>query len=168
MIHKHTYILVLLMHEKSKHLHNEARIDRDQYIGRYTVTNWHYCLYSFVVLRRCLVDFPYRQAAQTVKGQAAKCFGRAPLVSMAWSKLKDTCNESGYFFLLGSSLTFSDVIRMVVARAYLTGPSNANKIHLINLPLKMDYVCHLQISLYIDLLPLKVRFIPMEANMYGE
>ena len=38
-------------------------------------------LYSFMniavlVLRGRLIDFPYRQAAQTVKGQAAKCFGR--------------------------------------------------------------------------------------------
>ena len=42
------------------------------------------------------------------------------------------------------------------------------KIHLIYLPLNMEYVYHIHIPLGIESLPLKVRFLPLEAYMDAE
>ena len=74
--HKHACIMLALMRDKSRHLSNEARNARDQYINIYTVT------LAVLVLRGILIDFEYRQAVETGKGKSAKLFGCTPLISM--------------------------------------------------------------------------------------
>ena len=94
-------------------------------------------LYPFIdidilVLQGCFIAFPYRQAAQMVKGQSANQFVSKPFVSMSWRKLEGVCP---YLYCIDrtydvlSSLTLSDVSRVVVSGAFRTEPSDKKNTH---------------------------------------